>query len=265
MLSCCTSAGESDDDPTDGQTVLFGQRLIRCENPEWGYQGHWDDMVARQNRLAPVCRSSWTLHLDKFDGVRAASLLEKAEAVNDAVNGMISYDYQELNSGDETWYSPVETMLRGKGVCRDYATLKYGTLLALGVGSDRMYVACVTTPRGYHAVLAVNVSDSGQHYMVLDNAIQDGVYNARDSDYKIYNAINETGSFQPEAVDVTIGVTVACETVAGLQIVTVTSDEPEELQDARRQEDLRNVHGKSLVDALVSRAKNPTVSQHITN
>ncbi|HET8546236.1 MAG TPA: transglutaminase-like cysteine peptidase [Pseudolabrys sp.] len=68
----------------------------------------------------------------------------------------------------EKWTSPLETLAKGVGDCKQYAVLKYVALNEAGYDVDRLRIVVVKDKmmRWSHAVVAVR---SGEQWIVLDN------------------------------------------------------------------------------------------------
>ncbi|HEY1090263.1 MAG TPA: transglutaminase-like cysteine peptidase, partial [Burkholderiaceae bacterium] len=73
--------------------------------------------------------------------------LEEAQriaAVNDYINAHIEfYTDQEVWQRDDYWASPLESLMKGRGDCEDYAIAKYFSLFATGVPEARLRMVYV--------------------------------------------------------------------------------------------------------------------------
>ena len=88
--------------------------------------------------------------------------------LNKSINRMVSYvDDDKVFGQVDYWASPGE-VLKGKGDCEDYATIKFWSLLELGFRNDQLRLAVVrdTRRRLMHAVVTVEIE--GRTY-VLDS------------------------------------------------------------------------------------------------
>lgn len=72
----------------------------------------------------------------------ALSAVQKAQAVNHAVNSMIAYKTDlEAHGVADYWQTPEETLRRGTGDCEDFALLKMALLEGLGLPKEKMWIA----------------------------------------------------------------------------------------------------------------------------
>lgn len=101
--------------------------------------------------------------------VSSASIRDKMNAVNVAVNSTIHYTTDIENYGkQDVWAEPSMTLASQKGDCEDYALLKMAALAAEGISlKDMAIVVLYDTKRHfYHAILSVKVQDK---HFILDN------------------------------------------------------------------------------------------------
>ena len=97
--------------------------------------------------------------------------LKKMKCINNFFNKMITAkaDNDQIKNRDY-WQSPIETLVRGKGDCEDFAIAKYVSLRLLGIPKNQLLISIVRLPKfgELHAVLlyyAINENDP----WVLDN------------------------------------------------------------------------------------------------
>ena len=78
-------------------------------------------------------------------------------------------DY-ETKCNRDYWQSPIETLVRGKGDCEDFALAKYVSLKMLGIPEDQLLIGINRLPQfgELHAVLLYYPKDTDDPY-VLDN------------------------------------------------------------------------------------------------
>lgn len=79
----------------------------------------------------------------------------KLTAVNDFFNQQITVALDRRSTkGYDYWQSPIETLVRGKGDCDDFAVAKYVSLRLLGISAEQLRVGLVMHPSlGGHAVV----------------------------------------------------------------------------------------------------------------
>ena len=78
----------------------------------------------------------------------------KLTAVNRFFNQRISVTLDAgAAEGYDYWQSPIETLVRGRGDCDDFAMAKYVSLRLLGLPARQLRVGLVTYPLGGHAVV----------------------------------------------------------------------------------------------------------------
>ncbi|MFD1747424.1 transglutaminase-like cysteine peptidase [Rhizobium helianthi] len=137
------------------------------------------------------CKSETTALTNTLAKVKTASIRDKLNAVNFAVNGAIRYTTDSDQYGkQDVWSSPSETLARRKGDCEDYALLKMAALAADGVPlKDMSIVVLYDTKRHfYHAVLSVTVQD---RHFILDNRREQVLMDKDLPDYQPLFSISE--------------------------------------------------------------------------
>ncbi|MCE9506896.1 MAG: transglutaminase-like cysteine peptidase [Alphaproteobacteria bacterium] len=131
--------------------------------------------------------------LSQLDDTKDASLLDKANAVNDLVNNQVTYlsdeeDYQAY----EYFASGVETCLRGAGDCEDFAIAKLYAMKYLNVPENRTLLLFVATDgvseQVNHCVLAVDTTadNSWVDCLILNDSegAQNSIENLYETGYK---------------------------------------------------------------------------------
>jgi len=136
----------------------------------------WKEIEKASEKLSPescgdkkACRTRLKLLNETVSAVADEPLLRKIEAVNVAVNRLISYGKDiDVHGQLDYWATPDEILAFGKGDCEDYAILKRAALRKAGVPAEDMTLVVLRESRRnfYHAVLTVTVE--GKNY-VLDN------------------------------------------------------------------------------------------------
>lgn len=114
--------------------------------------------------------------LAQLDGVKDASLLDKANAVNDLVNKTVTYAPDSVIYNDPAyWASGIEAILTGVGDCEDFSTAKFYALQYLNVPQSRYAILTVanndTLQYPNHGVLAIDTSAANDwtNCLILDN------------------------------------------------------------------------------------------------
>ncbi len=75
--------------------------------------------------------------------------------------------------GYDYWQSPIETLVRGKGDCDDFAVAHYVSLRLLGIPTERLRIGLVTHPvRGGHGVVFFYEKNDSDPW-VIDNLLSD--------------------------------------------------------------------------------------------
>lgn len=78
-----------------------------------------------------------------------------------------------LQDGNDYWQSPIETLLRGRGDCDDFAMAHYVSLRLLGIPAHRLRIAIVRLPDiPGHSVVLYH-PPGNEDPLVLDNMISD--------------------------------------------------------------------------------------------
>jgi predicted transglutaminase-like cysteine proteinase len=103
-----------------------------------------------------------------INAYQSRSEWDMINAVNEFFNRNIQGVIDEESIGGDYWQSPLETLVRGQGDCDDFAMAKYVSLRLLKIPPDRLRVAVVKHPFGYHAVLLFFPSNEPDPW-VLDN------------------------------------------------------------------------------------------------
>ena len=95
---------------------------------------------------------------------------EKLKRVNDFFN-QIPYEADIRNWGvDDYWAAPLETLIKGRGDCEDYAIAKFCTLVKLGIPQEKLYLTYVRIPERKEPHFVVTYYESDEAVpRVLDN------------------------------------------------------------------------------------------------
>ncbi len=117
--------------------------------------------------------------LDKWEKLindsQNLSDLNKVKCINNFFNKMITAkaDNDQIKNRDY-WQSPIETLVRGKGDCEDFAIAKYVSLRILGIQKDQLLISIVRLPKfgELHAVLFY-YPDGENDPWVMDNLSYD--------------------------------------------------------------------------------------------
>lgn len=99
---------------------------------------------------------------------------KKLQVVNDFFQRYIeeTADWGEAK-GNDYWQSPIETLVRGKGDCDDFAMAKYVSLRLLGIPAEQLRIGLVEHPDlGGHGVLLFYPANDNNPW-VLDNLRSD--------------------------------------------------------------------------------------------
>lgn len=112
----------------------------------------------------------WTRLLDLARGEPVETQLER---VNEFFNSRTIFENDiEVWRQNDYWATPLETLVRGRGDCEDFAIAKYVSLLALGVPSSRLRLIYVRAQIGAqlqaHMVLGYYPDPQGEP-RILDN------------------------------------------------------------------------------------------------
>ncbi len=133
-----------------------------------------------------ACRTDLQRRVRVAASIVASDPKAATRAVNRAVNAAIRYEVDAVAWGqDDYWATPGETLRRGAGDCEDFALVKLGALIAIGLSTDAMLLVVLKdTARGVgHAVLAMRTEEG---YDILDN-LTDAV--RRDVDVPSYQPL----------------------------------------------------------------------------
>lgn len=178
--------------------------FVRVADPEdeMYYEAeHWGrEAKAHEAQLMadPANAALFRDFMQRFDSVKTASLRDKADAVNDAINDYVTYDSDENNYDRYEYFaSAIETLKLKSGDCEDFAIFKYTVLKAMGVPDDRLFITSVNAEGesggSDHVVLIVDVADKGAppDYVMLENG--ESMRPPVGSGYSFYNAFNDSG------------------------------------------------------------------------
>jgi predicted transglutaminase-like cysteine proteinase len=127
----------------------------------------------------PALRTVFSDWLAQFNDCRNLSLEEKALAVDDAVNRLLTYHTDETQfKVPDRWAAPYETVVSGKGDCDDYAVLKHHVLTQyLNVDPALCQIATAKTPAGGHVFVLMNFGTlASPDYGVLDNGTNGHIF-----------------------------------------------------------------------------------------
>jgi predicted transglutaminase-like cysteine proteinase len=107
---------------------------------------------------------------DLLNEALAYDTFKQLNRVNSYVNKILPS--RDIDSGKQTdsWATPKEFLISGKGDCEDYAILKYFSLLEIGIPKDKLWFGVVKTKNlvEHHMVLFYFDSDKTPP-QVLDN------------------------------------------------------------------------------------------------
>jgi predicted transglutaminase-like cysteine proteinase len=105
-----------------------------------------------------------------INALQHSGVWEKMEAVNKFINHAITASTDRGTAlGYDYWQSPIETLVRGKGDCDDFAVAKYVSLRMLGIPAEQLRLSVVMQPEvGHHGVLLIFLPYETDQY-VLDN------------------------------------------------------------------------------------------------
>ncbi len=156
---------------------VFGDVAMRSSpdlNPLWQ---SWGDARSLQERLMerPDVAKKYNDYLALFDGFRGEPLRVMASHVNTLVEDTIAYSAKLYGESDDHWAAPAETVLHGKGDCKDQTGLQYAILRHLGVPEKRLMIAIVSIVGSHddydHAFLLLNVApaDKAPHFVILND------------------------------------------------------------------------------------------------
>ena len=112
---------------TDGHDIQLSERTLKSAETKYGQE-------ARQRLVA------W---LELVENGKQKTAVEKLGLANNFFNRIPFEPDTEHWGKRDYWATPVETLASNGGDCEDYAIGKYFTLLALGVGVDRLRITYV--------------------------------------------------------------------------------------------------------------------------
>lgn len=139
----------------------------------------------------PTIASQWQEFIEShiFDFDR-----QKINAANKFINTSIRLEIDLENWGiEDYWASPVESFVKGKGDCEDYAIAKYFILKDLSIPAEKLRLAYVLVNlREAHMVLLVE--DQGEQ-LVLDNLTAEARLLQKRPDLTLIYSFNETGTW----------------------------------------------------------------------
>ena len=132
-----------------------------------------EELEERMGRKALDRLTRWETLINTY---QEASALEKLNVVRDFFAHHINEtpDTGEQR-GNDYWQSPIETLIRGKGDCDDFAVAHYVSLRLLGISASQLRISLVTHPSyGNHGVVFFFEFDN-QDPWVLDNMASDQI------------------------------------------------------------------------------------------
>lgn len=156
-----------------------GNELVQADAVPEYYIHEWGSVWQRQETALrdPQKAAFYNEWLEQFAAYKNASLMDKAKIVDQVVDNLITYQFDDVTYGQrEYWASPYETVMNRHGDCDDYAVLKYDILVNyLGTNGHDCYAASVDTRGGTssnHLLVLLNFGthDNGQFY-ILNNDI----------------------------------------------------------------------------------------------
>lgn len=107
----------------------------------------------------------WERLINEYQG---RSEWDMINAVNAFFNNNIQGAADAASTGGDYWQSPLETLVRGRGDCDDFAMAKYISLRLLRIPPERLRVAVMKYLFDYHAVLLLFPASEHDPW-VLDN------------------------------------------------------------------------------------------------
>ena len=128
--------------------------------------------VNRKNQNACTRLQKWE---DLINQCMSSSLEDKIRIVNEFFNEIIEAKPDNENKGNrDYWQSPIETLVRGKGDCEDFALAKYVSLRILGIPESQLFIGIIRLPQfgELHAVLMYYPLFGNDPYL-LDNLLFD--------------------------------------------------------------------------------------------
>jgi predicted transglutaminase-like cysteine proteinase len=174
---------------------LFGSIETRRDNParfpKW--QGALDRYFAEAPTAGQACSGSrcelqqWQAFLD---GLAGQAPMAQIEAVHTEMN-RYRYILDPINWNlPDYWASPGQ-FLRRNGDCEDYGIVKFMSLRALGVPSDRMRVVVLQDINLGVAHAVMSIEQDGRT-LILDNQISQVVPHETIRHYKPIYSVNES-------------------------------------------------------------------------
>ena len=177
------------------QRGLFGSLETRRDNParfpKW--QGALDRYFTETQTVRQACSGSrcelqqWQVFLD---GLAGQAPMAQIEAVHTEMNRH-RYIQDPINWNlPDYWASPGQFLARN-GDCEDYGIVKFMSLRALGVPSDRMRVVVLQDINLGVAHAVMSIEQAGRT-LILDNQVSQVVPHETIRHYKPIYSVNET-------------------------------------------------------------------------
>jgi len=99
----------------------------------------------RKNQRGLICLQKWedliNLHVHH-------SNIDKIRIVNNFFNELIeAKPDNNYECNRDYWQSPIETLVRGKGDCEDFALAKYVSLRILGIPKNQLFIGIIRLPQ----------------------------------------------------------------------------------------------------------------------
>lgn len=126
--------------------------------------------VQKKDGLMAMRRvKSW---LSLIQNNKNKTTMEKLTLVNNFFDFFPYEENQALVGQADYWMTPVEFLVKGGGICHDYAIAKYFTLRALGISDDHLQIVYVKALQlnQAHMVLAYYETPASDP-LILDNLI----------------------------------------------------------------------------------------------
>jgi predicted transglutaminase-like cysteine proteinase len=167
-------------------------------------------MLARQQQMMqdPQDAARFKTFLSQFDTLKGKPLPGVLQEVNNIVNNALVYESENKSvcywdgCYKNYWQAPLQSILRGKGDCKDYATLKYAVLRYLDVPEKDLFIAVVNTDGNNsvsnHAVLIVNTAKKGSNFIMLDSILSNGInydIQTSKSKYILFDVMNPASTW----------------------------------------------------------------------
>jgi predicted transglutaminase-like cysteine proteinase len=130
---------------------------------------HLESQIRAERKILARCRTSTELcspAVQKFLAIIAEGRARSGRARIAVINRAINLAIQPQVS--DHWSTPVDTLLTGRGDCKDYAIAKYVALLEAGIAEDdvKLVILRDLSVGEDHAVVAVRLDGD---WIVLDN------------------------------------------------------------------------------------------------